>query len=467
MNNENQNNQNSNVESLNSTSLGTIENPQPTVVNTGVQTEPVNPSLNNGGVNPIPTPVAEESLNDPVNPTLATNITPETNVANQNPVNTANTNTTNNNLENGSMNYEPYPQPIPGTMSYSANTNVNSNSNGFVEAKKVENMGVEVPQNSNNGNKKKPMNKVLFIILIVVLLGAIAYGVYYYLSLGKTASGKKSNIDVKTNNLELPINTPLSTNINDYATISGTDSKNCNLITTNVNINKEGTYEYSITCNDGVTHRGNVTIINNNVPTATAKEVFASLNETREFKAEDFIVEDSCSEEECTYAFAQADTNISSYLLAVGQYEINISVTSASGKQGIVTSKLIVLQTPIKLYLSCTNDTTTDFIAMGANEESGNGYQYINYAYRLYTFKFDTLEEYNTVAVNKDSVLTYNNITGTATYDDANYTITIKADLPKETLDMESGNNAFPTNYSEIGTYYTSKGYTCRPIVAS
>ena len=71
---------------------------------------------------------------------------------------------------------EPVARPIPGTE----NINLANNINNFTNSNKAENIGVMPPQN-DKPVKKKTMNKLLFIILIIILIGAVAYGVYYFL----------------------------------------------------------------------------------------------------------------------------------------------------------------------------------------------------------------------------------------------------------------------------------------------
>ncbi len=481
MNNENQTNQNlNNNGTLNSTSLGSVSMPNPTPTPTptpGLNPTPT-PMENLNATNPTPTPSTTDNLNNTnLNPG---NVNPTNNMASPSPMmdNSPITNNMENlatpdsnsanapsdqslgtvpNMSATESNMGPIEQPIPGTMTYSASANSNSNSNGFVEPKKVEKMGTEIPKNTSS---KKPMNKILFIVLIVVLLAAIAYGVYYYLSLGKS----HSKINVTVNNMEFLINSTLPTDITSYATITGTDPKNCNLVTNTVDVTKEGTYEYSVKCNDQV-FKGNITIINNLLPSATPKEVVTSVNSTNEYTAADFIEENSCTMENCTYEFAE-DYEFAKLVTATGNREIRIKVKDGGEKENVITSNLIVLAQPIRLYLSCSNDIMTDFIAMGANETSGNGYIFIDYAYRNYIYKIDTLENYNDIVGDKPAEFTYDGITGITTYDDSNLTFTIKNTLTKDMLNSEA-EGEFPVNYAEVAAYYANKGYTCKPIVAS
>lgn len=471
MNNENQTNQNGNNPGLESTTLGAApvmpevpndstnvvpNTPNNTVVNEANMNSPVdNPSTINpaaqttsnantlGEVNNLNAPSDSVNLGNISDTNAATNPTP---VAPVNDPNLAN-------------NLDPIAQPIPGTNNAFGNGN-NVNSNGFVESQKVQSVGTEVPNQPENNKPKKGMNKVLFIILILALLAAIAYGVYYYLSLSKKSS--QPQIAVRTSTLEVELNSALSTNIADYATITGTDAKNCSLNTSNVDISVEGTYEYNIICGND-TYKGNVIVVNNALPTATTKDVYATLV-TDEATAGstnvmDFIVDGSCTSTDCTYAFGDG-FDLTNSLKTAGVYEVPIVITDSTNKTNNLTGTLIVLAKPVKLFLNCSttvdNSTVTDRIAVGDDNT------FFGYAERVSVFTFDDEEEYKNATNGKNSNISYNNVSGRATYDDNNKTLTIKSELTTEILNSEAG-GTFPTTFAEIRTYYENvdKGYSC------
>ena len=75
------------------------------------------------------------------------------------------------------------------------------------------------------------------------------------------------------------------------------------------------------------------------------------------------------------------------------------------------------------------------------------------------SYTFETEEEYKKAIGNKDNEITFDNITGSAIYDDANLKLIISTDLSLEKLNSEN-NGAFPTNYSDIQRLYAEKeGY--------
>lgn len=475
MNNENQTNQNLNNNGMNSMPIGNVgpmpnptpqpneplNNVAPTPVPNGGSVEPpvnnMNPPVNAEGVPPVqPSPTPAPAPTSTPNPVPTPEVSPAAATPGVTPPAAPEM--------GGGLNLGPIEQPIPGTTNMGPG-NTMSNSNGFVETKRTESFGTNPPA-ANNPKEKKPMNKVVFIILIVVLLAAIAFGVYYYLSMGQ-----KSKISVTTKNVSYNLNELLSSNVSDYATITGTDPKNCTLDLTNVDNSTEGVYQYVIKCEDEK-FTGNVSIINNILPSAQPKDVFAVVaaegtTPQVSYTANDFVEVDSCTVDDCTYAFANKEMDINTYLHTTGTYKIDIIVTDASGKTGSIISNLVVLKEPIRLFLACTlegtapnPDIVTDYIAMGAEN-----YSYINYAYRLTTFKFSNAEEYNNVVADKKSTISYNDVEGVATYDDATYSLTIKSDLTDAMLNLEAG-GTFPTSYADVGTYYRNKNYNCQIVQA-
>ncbi len=465
MNEENQANSNlTNDSGMAATALGSVSpetvnaNPSGEATNAENATVTSNPNPNEtvDSLNPMPS----ETLESNPEPTPVAPVAPEVSPAVDNGMlGTTNPNPVPDN------NLGPIEQPIPGTT-YSATSNVNSN--GFVETNNVENVGTEPPA-QKEPKAKKPMNKVVFIILIVALLGAIAYGVYYYLKLGQ--DNKKISVTTKT--VESALNAELSTNIADYATITGTSATNCQLNTGEVDITKEGAYEFTVTCGND-TYKGAIKIVDTTPLTAQTKEVYAAVpNEgeaPREYQAEEFIIPDTCSGEECTYAFAEG-TDINSHLTQTGNYDVNIVVTDQNGKTNTLTASLVVLSTPVRLFVSCSlpltepaTGTVNDYIAIGASDlASGNGYAFINYAYRLTTYNFANKEDYEAAVGEKPAELTYNNVMGQATYDDANLTLTLRTNLSTDALNSEAG-GTFPSPYTEVYAYYQNKGYTCSNV---
>lgn len=345
------------------------------------------------------------------------------------------------------------PQPIPGTSPAAATGNVNpmgkTNSNGFVEPAKVANIGA-VPPPKKKEEKKGP-NKMLFIVLIVVLLAAIGFGVYYFLFLGK------SSIEVVTKDLTSNINVPLSNDPNDYATITGTDSKNCTVSTLNVNITVAGNYQYTISCG-GETFKGNITIVDEQAPEVVLQDVIVKAGTT---VAElDFI--ESCSKDTCTYKFANAAT-VTTNLQTPGEYKVDINVSDDNENTATVTGTLVVLSSDSNWILECLleEEMSSGSATKTINDQYSINTQnnYSGFARRIVTYEFDNKDAYTQAVGNKEATITFDGITGNASYDDENNTLVISKILSTDELTTTFG-GTLQTTYVGIRTHYTTLGYS-------
>lgn len=460
MNNENQTNPNNNLGDIGATSLGAAPEMPNNVPNENltmpqnptapapaasqpeapsVASDLANPVMVEASPNPSATPVDNLDSNNVVNPTI------ENNQNGGSPVGVDNLGT-NNNAEN----LEPIAQPIPGTATPTDN---NVNSNAFVESQKMENVGTDVPNKPDKG-KKKGMSKVLFIIVIILLLGAIAYGVWRYLSLGNTAKTKGT---VTLKNLELEVNQSLPANIEDYATFNGVAAKDCRLITANVDITKAGSYEYTINCGND-TYTGKINVINNATLLVNTNTIYTNIlaegATNNNLTADKFVDATTCTGTDCTYAFDESfDLNAS--LKVAGNYNVPIKVTDSTGTTANVNANLRVFE-DLKVFASCRNEEakTTDKFAIKTDNT------FADYAVRTQDFSFATDEEYQAAVGSKGEIITYNNVTGKATYDDQNRTLTIETELTIDALNTEAG-GTFPTDFVGINTYYANKAYSC------
>ena len=491
---DNQNNLNNGVgmdpSSLGSVSLGNTTQPNPTeatpTVNVSDTTQTVTPPTGEQQANLVqsaieniqssitpaeqtPTPVASAATPTP-QPNPAPSVAPSTEGTTPNlepasapapqpeslnPVNTANASATvasqpSNTQYSATAQSNSVLQPIPGTNP-NATTNAQStgNSNGFVEPKKEESIGTIPPE--QKPKKKKGINKILFILLILVLMAGVAYGVYYYLSMGKETN---NSITVDLKDVTLELNSEVPDDISSYATITGTDSKNCSVITTGIDTKKAGKYKYVVKCGDKK-YEGNVTVLEDNELTIDLQEVVVSVG-AENVLAENFIVADSCNKKDCKFSFVDKD-KVDEYLKTAGTYEVDIKIT-AEDLEGTVKGSLTVINEEIKLYLVCNlesnNKITTDKYAMGSENT------YIGLAYRTHEYSFKSEEDYKKAVKDKESTITYDDITGNATYNDKDKILTISNKLTEEELKTEFANEV-PTAYVDFYNHYITKGYEC------
>lgn len=451
------------TEGISASVLGSVTQP---ATNVGQTTQPVTPQPS-----VTPTPATPAS---PVNPTIQEGPTvAPVQTPNPSPVTPESSPTT---LEQP-VTQEPVAQPIPGTSAtpYTAATSLtgntvgvgtpnvgqdNLNANGFVEPNKVQNIGQVPPSNTptNNKTNKKGMNKTLFIVLIIVAIVAVAFGVYYFLSISSKATVNLKEVNIGVGDV-------VSDNINDYATISG-DASSCALNTRNINAQAIGTYSFTITC-DGEVYEGTANVVDMIAPVVTLNSaVYKAINST--VTVDEFV--ESCTDpSNCTTSFTNEAT-VTNYLsTAGGPYSVEITATDDSGNETIYTSNLYVTPYPIRLFKDCESPssevsgyqatkTTRDYLPIGY--DANNVYSYLGVSQRIYTYVFTDTEEYSSVIGEKPQTITFDGITGQATYDDDNQTITIYTDLSIDTLNSEAG-GAFPTTFVEINSYYTNLGYTC------
>ena len=301
--------------------------------------------------------------------------------------------------------------------------------------------------NNPEPKPKKKMNKTLFVLIIVLLIAAVGVGVYIFLNV----SNKTKTPNVVLKNVEIELGSEVSSNIDDYATFNGIASSSCSLNTNNIStdtVNQE--YEFTITCN-GVTYTGKAKIVDTIAPVVEVKEVTVQVGST--VSPEDFIA--SCSDaSECSYQFKNEDT-VKGYLTQAGtDNPVEIVVTDEAGNTANVTALLNVTVDEVPtVYLRCTLDQVSLRFGIIDGNFSGN-------VTRDTSFTLDE-SEYNNL---KDTYLgsaniTYEDITGTPSFDDSTLTLTVSEVLTKAELDSEEA-TTLPTQYGELRAYFAGKGYT-------
>lgn len=446
---------------LNGTVLGNVDNtnlnPNPIPTETVESLDNVVPeNLNNGQVvnNMMAQPQQQSEL-------VQTEQSAQNTFFNNPPVNDINTGSLNEGPQIQSTVIEPVQQVEP-TPAYTNPQTINpAPMPGFESSDTI---GTQPPISLEPEKQpKKKTNKVLFIIIILILLAGVGFGTYYVLNYTDLLS-KAEQISIVTNDLEINMGDPLSTNISDYATITGTDSKNCSLNTMDVDNKKEGTYEFKITCGETI-KTGTIKVVDNSVLEVETQKVYKAKGETLE--ANEFIKDANSA---LTYQFVD-ETSINSLLNGeAGTYTVKIRVTSKNNKSIEVDATLVIMQYAIKGYLVCsTNEQNIENsnASMTVSEkfaivnDGNNGYGKI--AEEIHTFKFTDETEYsNLLATYKtENKITINNITGSTTFDDTTLTITIANEKENDKVVSEYGEVNLQ-NYSTIKTHFEKTlGYKC------
>ena len=155
-------------------------------------------------------------------------------------------------------------------MGVNNNFTPSGNINDFTNSNKVENIGVVPPQNNDN-KKKKPMNKILFIILIIALIGAVAYGVYYFLSVSN------NTVKLTPKTVSIGVGETVPDDIKEYATFTRGNASTCSVNTRNVDTSTVGEYEVTITCGKN-TYKAKVVVSDKTAPVAEVNMVFTTIN---------------------------------------------------------------------------------------------------------------------------------------------------------------------------------------------
>lgn len=310
---------------------------------------------------------------------------------------------------------------------------------------------------------KKKANKTLFVIIILILLAGVGFGTYYVLNYTDLLKPSEQ-ISIVTKDLEISMGDKLSTVITDYADITGTDSRNCSLNTVAVDSSKEGTYEYKVTCGETV-KTGKITIVDNTELVVETQTVYKTSTDTLE--ASEFA---KVKNDDLTYEFVNQTEVDNALNGAYGKYSIKIKVTSKNNKTTEITGELVIMQYPIKGYLTCkskeqniteSNAVMTVAERLAIVNDGNNGYG--NIAFEIHTFKYSDETEYtNLVATyKKDNKITINNISGKTEFDDQNLTITITNELNNDDVVSEYGASNLQ-KYSTIKSYFEGTlGYTC------
>lgn len=309
-------------------------------------------------------------------------------------------------------------------------------------------------EEEGKSKKKKEGNKKTFIILLLLLLvAAIGFGVYYFLSIAK----KSTAVKISTKEVKVELGSLLSTNIDDYATISGYDKTNCTLDLDDINMNKVSTYKYKITCGK-VSEEGNVMVDDTTKPEVITTDLTLLPNST--IKAKDFI-EECLDASKCSYAFKTDVTNLTN---TVGEYNVDILVSDEYNNQNTVTAKLIVSKTAPARYLTCKKSeenieditaTLVDSYKIGI-DASDNFYN----AVRTSEFKFKDKDKYTTVVNSYNEAVGIHDRIGNATFNENGLKIIIKGNKTLEDMNKEL-NGRLPNNSNILRAFLSGLGYTC------
>ena len=499
MNNENNNFNGTVLGSINNQNNNPMPNGSSEVLNNGVNPIPnsmPNPGVNptpipNNGVNVTPSPVEQVqntmpnnnlSANPINNQPLNNNPIPNNglNMGMNEPSNLNNSNNFNNNFQNTmqpnsmEMNQNNLGNngmaPSGITPNYTNPNTINNpmpSSNGMPGFDTPNSIGTTPPISFEPENPqpqpKKKGNNTIFIVIVIIVLAAVGFGTYYVLKYTDIFS-QSAAINIKTKDVEINIGEKLSIELGNYATITGTDAKNCNLDVLDVDTNKAGTYEYKVTCGETM-RKGKITVIDNRALEVETVKVYKGKGET--IDASEFI---KLKDNNQTYEFVDTAT-VNNYLNGEpGTYTVKIKVTDNSNKTAEIEGTLIITENKIKGYYTCTsneqsissiNANMTISDKFGIQDDENNSFA--NVAFEQHTFTFTDETQYKNLKAEytTNSSITINNITGTPEFDDTNKKIILSNELSSDDVNTKFGAENTST-YINISTYFRNTlGYSC------
>lgn len=301
---------------------------------------------------------------------------------------------------------------------------------------------------------KKGSYQGLIVILIIILIAAIGFGVYYFLKLAKTSVPASS---IVTKEVRLELGSTLPTNISEYATISGYKESDCTLNLDNININKVSTYKYSITCGKN-SEEGTVIVDDSISPEVITNDLVLLPNAN--LKAEDFI-EKCIDASKCSYEFA---TDITSVINTVGEHTIEIIASDEYNNKSTVSAKLTISRNAPVRYLTCKK---SEEIVEDINAKLVDSYKigidlndnFFN-AVRNSEFMFLTQNDYQSVKNSYNETVGIYNRIGNATFIDSSQLISLKANKTLSDMNNEL-NGSLPSNTNILRAYLSGLGYIC------
>lgn len=368
-------------------------------------------------------------------------------------------------LENVSSASSVQEEVVPVTPVVEQTVGIETLDNSTVPEEPKDDFGaVPVPPVFDDGKKKKKKEKkernkedgkkTIIVLLIIVLIAAIGFGVYYFLSMAKESASQAS---IVLKDMKLELGSTLSSNIDDYATITGYDKANCTLDLANVNLNKVSTYKYKVTCGKQE-KEGTIIVDDSQPPKVTVNDLILTPNAA--LNPEDFI--EKCTDaSSCSYKFAEDYATLTEKL---GDYEVKIIVSDDFNNEATVVAKLTVSRNAPVKYLTCTSkeenleEIPASFVHSYRIGIDGNNTFYN--AVKTSVFTYTTLEEYNSAIRGYDSAVGIHGIIGTEAFNEAEKSISIKTNKTLNEMNEDLNGN-LPNNEVVIRAYLSGLGYTC------
>lgn len=294
--------------------------------------------------------------------------------------------------------------------------------------------------------KKKGKLKYFLIVLIIILIGAMGYGIYYFLTFAKDVNEK----NLKLNEIKIELGSKVSDDINDYVE----DKKDCKLNTEDIDSTKVGKYTYKIICDD-VEYTGDAIVQDTTAPQVLLKTINIATNE--EIKADDFI---SSVYDLSKYTVSFDNEEYKEKIKTAGLYFVDIIVKDEYKNSTNESGVLLVSNIKSSKFLNASKMDTTSYNASLKITDSigfNNSNYYIN-AYRMYEYTFNSKEELDSVKKEFKTNGSIGNVKGIISVQEDTLKLTQIVLLNNE--DLNALNGRFPSSYYDVLSLYSTLGYT-------
>ena len=321
--------------------------------------------------------------------------------------------------------------------------------------------GIPTPPTMPTGGEEKPKKKMnpLIIVLVVVLVAAVGFGVYYFINQSQAKSPKSTvTITPLLKELELGQNIDVTLPYM-FATVSAPIDINSCEVSTDLDSNKVGTYQYTVTCGQYKLENQTVTVSDTTAPVVKLKTL--AILPSSELKLEDFV---DFVDEASEYSFMmqdEVDTSVE------GTYEVPFTVEDDYGNKTEVTGELVISADAPEYYMNCyevrlSSEKYKDAVVSNTYRFGINSLgEYYN-VYKNRYYRFETVESFEAAAEDATEN-SFDGYQGNVRVNSENSAISVSYPVDGDDLKEEYDVDEFPTYDMDIEDFFADKGFTCEP----
>ena len=321
--------------------------------------------------------------------------------------------------------------------------------------------------------EKKKLDKKVIIVIVVLLILGIGGGVFFFLN----QSANKVVVTTSNGYVELGDVSFIPTNITSYVTnkiinVTGKEYRTkCTVSSPSLDVNKVGSYQYSVTC-QGKTTQGQLVVKDSKAPTVVVKTVYALPGSKVE--AKDFVIEaKDLSGDPSISLENDIDTS------KLGSQDIVLIASDSYDNSTQVDAKLIVdNNAPVShLRADITSKVLTDASEMPELEKASVMKSYIfgisssNTLYSeditletIYNFSDDKdnyeLAKQDIIYSDNGLEDTFDTLEGHVSYNDQDKTIKVLSFVTSNDVTKALNTRELPINSSSLQALLSEAGYT-------